>query len=51
LDADATSATGILLEFTLGEEAERWPIDQSRALVPVLRGLVRRAENGLFRAA
>jgi hypothetical protein len=44
---------GIRLEFTLGEDVERWPINlvQSRALVPVLQSLLGRADAALTRAA
>ncbi|MGW4461016.1 hypothetical protein [Micromonospora sp. NPDC004704] len=43
----------MLLELSLGEDVERWPIDlaQSRALVPVLSGLLSQADATWLRAA
>jgi hypothetical protein len=53
MDVGPVPPGGVLLELSLGEDAERWPIDlaQSRALVPVLQGLVRRADAAPARAA
>jgi hypothetical protein len=41
------------VEFALGGDVERWPIDlaQARAPVPVLLALLRRTETGISQAA
>ncbi|MBB4962337.1 hypothetical protein [Micromonospora polyrhachis] len=53
MDIGPTRIDGVLLELSVGEEVECWPIDlaQSRALVGVLRDLLRRAEDAVPRAA
>ncbi|MEU2661769.1 hypothetical protein [Micromonospora sp. AMSO12t] len=45
--------SGVLLELSAGDEPERWPIDlaQARALVHVLRDLLRTADDAARRAA
>jgi hypothetical protein len=53
MDVGPASPGGVLLELSVGEDVERWPIDlaQSANLVPVLRGLLRRAAPGIAQAA
>ncbi len=53
MDVGPATPGGVLLELSVGEEVERWPIDlaQSRVLVPVLQDLIRRVDGGLRRVA
>lgn len=53
MDVGPASPEGVLLELSAGADVERWPIDlaQARALLPVLRGLLRRADAALSHAA
>lgn len=53
MDVGPCQPGGVLLELSVGEDADRWPIDlaQARLLVPVLAGLLRRAGTELPQAA
>jgi hypothetical protein len=53
MDVGPATPGGVLLELSVGEDVERWPIDlaQSANLVPLLRDLLRRAALGVARAA
>ncbi|MEV4757411.1 hypothetical protein AB0J86_20150 [Micromonospora sp. NPDC049559] len=53
MDVGPATPEGVLLELSVGEHIERWPVDlaQSRALVPVLQRLLRRADAALSPAA
>ncbi|MGW0435891.1 hypothetical protein ACWDV4_25530 [Micromonospora sp. NPDC003197] len=53
IGVDSTRINGVLLELSVGEDVECWPIDlaQSRALVGVLRDLLRIADRAAARAA
>ncbi|MGW4467990.1 hypothetical protein [Micromonospora sp. NPDC004704] len=53
MDVGPVPPSGVLLELSVGEQVERWPIDlpQARALVPVLLGLLARTDPAHLRAA
>ncbi|GAB3808327.1 hypothetical protein [Micromonospora zhanjiangensis] len=42
MDVGPTERTGVLLELSVGDDVERWPIDLAQAvkLVPLLRRLI-----------
>ncbi|MFG3697413.1 hypothetical protein ACGF5C_05750 [Micromonospora sp. NPDC047620] len=52
MDVGRLAPAGVLLELSAGDDPERWPIDlaQARALVHVLRDLLRIAEEAAHRA-
>ncbi|QLQ39307.1 hypothetical protein [Micromonospora robiginosa] len=53
MDVGPTAPSGMLLEFSAGEDVERWPLDlpRSRVLVRASQRLLRRLDPTASRAA